>query len=190
MLFFDIRPHLDEDEGVQLGDGPDAVLHLVLSHLHPFCLSSRSSVSHGESFNSRGCSLKTSHLNKLAVFLLLEQRVEPVHCHPVVLLDLRQADPAHRHEGGDSDHGDGDDVLPSFRSRMTVDGLLSLLPCKKNLGDDRAKPDRRQMSGRTENDPDSKLTFCSLGQGKKKTLCWEKFTRREKRKGRLEAGQR
>ena len=54
MLFFDIRPHLDEDEGVQLGDGPDAVLHLVLSHLHPFCLSSRSSVSHGESFNSRG----------------------------------------------------------------------------------------------------------------------------------------
>ena len=184
MLFFDIRPHLDEDEGVQLGDGPDAVLHLVLSHLHPFCLSSRSSVSHGESFNSRGCSLKTSHLNKLAVFLLLEQRVEPVHCHPVVLLDLRQADPAHRHEGGVSDHGDGDDVLPSFLSRMTVDGLLSLLPCKKNLGDDRAKPDRRQMSGRTENDPDSKLTFCSLGQGKKKNALLGEIhkKRKEKRK--------
>ena len=84
-----------------------------------------------------------------------------------MLLDLRQADPAHRHEGGVSDHGDGDDVLPSFLSRMTVDGLLSL-SCKKNLGDDRAKPDRRQMSGRTENDPDSKLTFCSLWQVKKK----------------------
>ena len=181
MLFFDIRPHLDEDEGVQLGDGPDAVLHLVLSHLHPFCLSSRSSVSHGESFNSRGCSLKTSHLNKLAVFLLLEQRVEPVHCHPVVLLDLRQADPAHRHEGGVSDHGDGDDVLPSFLSRMTVDGLLSLLPCKKNLGDDRAKPDRRQMSGRTENDPDSKLTFCSLGQGKNKKRFVGRNSQEEKR---------
>ena len=95
-----------------------------------------------------------------------------------MLLDLRQADPAHRHEGGDSDHGDGDDVLPSFLSRMTVDGLLSLLPCKKNLGDDRAKPDRRQMSGGTENDPDSKLTFCSR---RKKALLGEIHKKRKEK---------
>ena len=55
-------PRFDEDEGVPLGDGLDTALHLVLSHL-----------------------------NKLAVFFFLVQRVEPVHCHPVELLDLRQA---------------------------------------------------------------------------------------------------
>ena len=34
-----------------------------------------------------------SHLDELAVLLLLEKRVQPVHRHPVVVLDLGEADP-------------------------------------------------------------------------------------------------
>ena len=33
------------------------------------------------------------HLNKLTIFFLLEKRIEPVHRHPVMLLDLGEADP-------------------------------------------------------------------------------------------------
>ena len=123
--------------------------------------------------------LKNPHLNKLAVLLLLEQRVEPVHGHPVVLLDLRQADPAHGHDGGDPDLEQSHNLLVSLMkvskskdciwsyskkgSKKVCKNQLAadLSGCKKNLGDDGAKPDRRQMSGRAENYPDSKLTFCS-----------------------------
>ena len=41
-----------------------------------------------------------SHLDKLAVLLLLEKRVQPVHRHPVVVLDLGEADPGHDGEEG------------------------------------------------------------------------------------------
>ena len=41
-----------------------------------------------------------SHLDELAVLLLLEKRVQPVHRHPVVVLDLGEADPEYDGEEG------------------------------------------------------------------------------------------
>ena len=41
-----------------------------------------------------------SHLDELAVLLLLEKRVQPVHRHPVVVLDLGEADPEDDGEEG------------------------------------------------------------------------------------------
>ena len=38
------------------------------------------------------------HLDELAVLLLLEKGVQPVHRHPVVVLDLGEADPEYDHD--------------------------------------------------------------------------------------------
>ena len=112
--------YLDEDESVKLGDRADAVLHFVLSHLgialhcitlHCIALHCTLRIAQTQFCVKKLFLFLVSHLNKLAVFFLLEQRVEPVHCHPVVLLDLRQADPGYGDDGDgddDSDDGDGD----------------------------------------------------------------------------------
>ena len=88
--------YLDQNESVKLGDGADAVLHLVLGHLensfktlqHSFKKAFPPSFPFSIIFST-----SLPHLNKLTIFFLLEKRIEPVHRHPVMLLDLGEADP-------------------------------------------------------------------------------------------------